>query len=63
MLHCLALETPYVGKTDLDARKLSVETSMDIDLPPHLIISSASIKLLETIGQGMSVPTFVSKYC
>ena len=40
---------------DLDQRKVSVESSFKLDLPPHLIIPSAAIKLNETIGQGNSV--------
>ena len=32
--------------------EISVKSSFKLDLPPHLIISSSSIKLLETFGQG-----------
>ena len=41
-----------MSKPEQDQRKFSVESSFKLDLPPHLIISSASIKLNETIGQG-----------
>ena len=33
----------------------SVQTSYKLNLPPHLIIHSSSIKLVETIGQGKLV--------
>ena len=29
------------------------DDAFDIDLPPHVIIQSSSIKLTETIGQGL----------
>ena len=48
-----ALEGSYMGISEQDQRKISVESSFKLDLPPHLIIPSASIKLNETIGQGM----------
>ena len=49
----LALASSYdLDERDLDQRKLSVESSFKLDLSPHLIIPSASIKLNETIGQG-----------
>jgi hypothetical protein len=51
---CLALASSYdLDERDLDQRKLSVESSFKLDLPPHLIVPSASIKLNETIGQGI----------
>ena len=33
--------------------EISVKSSFQLNLPPHLIIPSVSIKLNETIGQGM----------
>ena len=35
-----------------DRSEISVRSSFQLDLPPHLIISSSSIQLNETIGQG-----------
>ena len=50
----VALGISYnLDERELDQRKLFVESSFKLDLPPHLIVPSASIKLNETIGQGM----------
>ena len=35
--------------------EISVKSSFQLNLPPHLIIPSASIKLNETIGQGIII--------
>ena len=40
--------------------EISVQSSFKLHLPPHLIIPSTSIKLLETIGQGLKN---VNSYC
>lgn len=45
---CIGLASPVEGENIV----YSVHTSLKLDLPHHLIISSASIKLNETIGQG-----------
>ena len=34
--------------------EISVKSSFQLDLPPHLIFPSSSIKLNETIGQGIN---------
>ena len=34
----VALESSYMGKSEQDQKKLSVESSFKLDLPPHLII-------------------------
>ena len=36
-------------------RAFSVQSSYKLNLPPHLIIPSSSIKLVESIGQGMHI--------
>ena len=61
-IHNVALEVSYVGKLEEDRRKLSVESSFKLDLPPHLIIPSASIKLLASIGQGVFLPVRLLYY-
>ena len=35
-----------------DRTEISVKSSFQLNLPPHLIVPSSSIKLDETIGQG-----------
>ena len=51
----IALADSYnLDERDLDQRKLSVESSLILDLPTHLIVPSANIKLNETIGEGDS---------
>ena len=42
-----------LDERDLDQRKLSVESSLVLDLPTHLVVPSANIKLNKTIGEGM----------
>ena len=37
--------------------EISVKSSFQLNLPPHLIFPSASIKLNETIGQGTIIVT------
>ena len=50
----VALASSYdLDERDLDQRKLFVESSLVLDLPTHLIVPSANIKLNETIGEGM----------
>ena len=54
--NCLAHASSYkciLVKRDLDQGKISVESSFILDLPPNLIVPSTSIKLNETIGQGV----------
>ena len=36
--------------------EISVKSSFQLHLPPHLVIPSSSIKLNETIGQGTVIP-------
>ena len=43
-----------LDERDLDQRKLFVESSLVLDLPTHLIVPSANIKLNEAIGEGNS---------
>ena len=54
-LSIIALAISYnLTERDLDQWKHSVDSSVVLDLPPHLIIPSASIKLIETIAEGMN---------
>ena len=46
----LALASPDDAEVEL--MQMSVKSSFKPDLPPHLIITSSSLKLLQTIGQG-----------
>ena len=41
-----------VGDTHTHPRTLTVQSSCKIDIPDHLIICAANIKLVDTIGQG-----------
>lgn len=51
----VALADSYnLDERDLDQRKLFVESSLILDLPTHLIVPSANIKLNEAIGEGDS---------
>ena len=36
-----------------DRKEIIVKSSLELNLPPHLIIPSSSIKLNKTIGQGI----------
>ena len=40
------------SKGNMQERVLSVQSSYKLKLPPHLIITSSTLKLVETIGQG-----------
>ena len=40
------------ANSDEERTEISVKSSFQLNLPPHLIIPSSSIKLNETIGQG-----------
>jgi hypothetical protein len=52
----VALASSYnVDEQDFDQRRTSVESSLILDLPSHLIIPAASIKLNEAIGEGMII--------
>ena len=39
------------------SRSLTVQSSFQLEIPPYLIIPSSNIKLVETIGQGISYNT------
>ena len=47
-----AIVLPRQKLTEHRDTELSVQSSFKLDLPPHLIIPSSSLKLNETIGQG-----------
>ncbi len=52
----VALASSYnLDERDFDQRRTSVESSLILDLPSHLIIPAASIKLNEAIGEGMII--------
>ena len=46
----LALASP--AEDEAEQIEISVKSSFKLDLPPHLIVPSTSIKLLQTVGQG-----------
>ena len=51
LLHSgLALASP--AEAEAEQVEISVKSSFKLDLPPHLIVPSSSIKLLHTVGQG-----------
>ena len=44
---------PLVGGDEPLPQAISVQSSYKLSLPPHLIIPSSCIKLVESIGQGI----------
>lgn len=49
----ITLESSQYGKPFTRTKKFSVQSSFRLELPPPLIIEASTIKLDETIGQGM----------
>ena len=43
--------------------EITVKSSFKLDLPPHLIISSSSVKILKTIGQGIIFAQYIALCC
>ena len=54
----------YSGQHKESRLTMSVQTSYNIELPPHLLLTSSMIELRDCIGQGMAIAiALYMKYC
>ena len=52
--HCIFSHIAQMESSE-DRKEIFVKSSLELSLPPHLIIPSSSIKLTEIIGQGIII--------